>query len=417
MLLEQQVIGKDPISDWFCLERYNRPNLMASRTGWQPQGQGTPPDISATRRFLAVQIPAIHTLLPLLDAGLVVLVPSEVFQDENRRAIADLAQAVRDAILTDPTSLAQQFQPEDLPVDDDVRGLFVLAGGDVSHQTMKHLQRAIDYFAAEYVLSDVTQSTYTSVFEWESYLLREGVSEVLSPTTPTTQVMLSTRIPALSGLSPKVIRSIHDDEAIGEFRAELVNIYGNCPLGPQPEVEAYAQDREKTLLEPKLKRLSEELDRGPLSRLGIRASRVSFSLVGGLAVAGIGAVATGPMGAAAGLLPVAGALLDEAKKTQPGTTKIWSSLVRHGQTPQDEIPRATASSGDMTASAPGNPWGIKAEAGSYVRVTAGTILHWNAVRPEGPVSGGNHHRGPYAPCTCGSALKYKFCCAGTTPAP
>lgn len=417
LLLEDQVIGKDPISDWFCWERYNRPNLLASRSGWQPEGPGSSPDVAATRRFLAMQLPAIRALTPLLDAGLVVLVPSEIIQDENRRRIANLSHAVSEVMLNDAPYLARQFQPNELAVDDDVRGFFALAGGQVERQTRKHLQRAIDYFAAEYILSQATQSIYTSVFDWESFVLRQGVSKALSPLTPTTQVMLSSEIPAFTGLTPQILRSIHDDDAFGEFRAELENIYGNCPLGTESEVEAYSKDREKTLLEPILHRVNKELDRGPLSRLGIGASRVSFSLAAGLVATGIGTATTGPGGAALGLIPVVGGLFDAARRGPQGTTKIWSSLVKHGRTVRDEVPRAIAHAGDLKTQPSTNPWGIASEPGNSLRITQGTILHWHVTRPEDSVSGGDYQKGIYAPCSCGSALKYRFCCAGVTPAP
>lgn len=420
LLLENQVIGKDPISDWFCDERYNRPHPLAARLGWRPadsKSHTAIPDIPSTRRFLAVQLPAIRALLPLLDAGIVILAPSEIIQEENRRTIRDLAQGISDRLLEDAPSLAQRFQPQNLAWDDDVRGFFSLAGGAVEEQTTKYLKWAVEYFAAEYVLSQTTRATYTSVFDWESYLLKNGVSKALSPLTPTTQVMLSSRIPALTGLNPDIIQTIHDDEAFGDFRVELENIYGHCPLGSRSEVDAYMRDKEKTLLEPKLAQLSKDLERGWLSRLGVGAGRVRFSLIAGLISSGLGVAAAGPAGVLAGLLPVGGNLFDAAASDSQGTTKIWSSLVQHGQTHRDEIPRSEDTPGSTKPSESINPWGIEPKPDHRVQVTPGTILRWDAVRPEGPVEGGNYHKGVYSACTCGSTLKYKFCCAGITPAP
>lgn len=380
LLLEKQVVGKDPISDWFCLERYSRPNLMASRPGWQPQGVGSPPDFAATRHFLAIQLPAIRALLPLLDAGLVVLVPSEIVQHVNQREIENVAQSISDSVLFDPPRTARRFQPQELAVDDDVKGGFVLAGGAVAAQTEKHLRRAVNYFAAEYMLSQQARATYTAVFEWESHLLREGVGKILSPVVPTTQLMLSSRIPILSGLTPKLIRSIHEDDALAEFRSDLSNMYGNCPLGSRREVDAYVREREKELLEPRLAQLIRETDRGLFSRIGIGARKVSFSLTAGLVSAGLGVAAMGPAGAAAGLLPLLGTLGDAAFERRGGSTRIWSALVKHGRTLADEVPRAIEQPGHTDVDSLGNPWGIDSEPGMSVTVTPGTVLHWYSPR-------------------------------------
>lgn len=420
LLLEDRIVGKDPISDWFCLERYSRPNFMASRTGWQSQGLGTPPDVAATRRFLAVQLPAIRALLPLLDSGLVTLVPSEITREASRDEIEQLAGRIAEVVLTDPPQLARQFRPEDLAVDDDIRGFFALAGGEVEGQTRKHLQRAVDYFAAEYVLSQKADATYTSVFEWESYLLRQGVSTALSPMLPTAQVMLSTRIPALAGLTPEIIRTIHDDETFGDFRADLENIYGNCPRAPQAEVDAYVRDREKVLLEPKLHRLTKEMDRGRLARIGIGpVGGCSFSLAASLLTIVAGGIAKDPLTTASGVVASTAAAggFAWARRQPKDTKKIWSALIKHGGSIRDEVPRATDQAESSAPGPSGNPWGIDTEPGQFVRVTPGMILHWNQERPGGSVIGDQFHEGVYAPCPCGSKHKYKFCCAGVAPAP
>lgn len=417
LLLENHVIGKDPISDWFCFERNTRPNLMASRAGWQPHGQSSSPDVAATRHFLAIQIPSIRRMLPLLDCGIVSLVPSEILESENRRAIDELVKCLSDNVLNDPLRLARQFQPDELTVDDDVRGSFVLTGGDAEEQTGKHLLRAVEYFSSEYVLSQAISAMYTSIFDWDTYLLQKGVHEAFSPVVPTAQLMLSSRIPAFSGLTPKIIRTIHDDDAFGDFRADLVSIYGDCPVATQPEVDAYVRDREKAVIEPRLAQISKELDRGPFSRLGIGASKISFSLVAGMALAGVGAITAGPLGALTGLIPPVASVLDAARKRTDGPVKIWTSLVKHGRTVQDEIPQSSRRAGIPGATTSTNPWGIDAEPGPHVVVAPGRILNWYAIREERPVAGDEFQEGKYAPCSCGSGLKYRFCCDGVTPAP
>jgi len=61
----------------------------------------------------------------------------------------------------------------------------------------------------------------------------------------------------------------------------------------------------------------------------------------------------------------------------------------------------------------GSPyWGIPATPSMSVTVTAGAILT-DRVHGPGPdaLSGGDREN-PYAPCSCGSGLKFRYCCRG-----
>src|SRR5262245_36878350 len=68
-----QVVAKDPISDWFTMERYQNERMMAGRSGFlDDQGK---PNVAGTRRFMANVIPALIELRPLIESATIVLVP------------------------------------------------------------------------------------------------------------------------------------------------------------------------------------------------------------------------------------------------------------------------------------------------------------------------------------------------------
>lgn len=425
LLFEDQVVGKDPISDWFSTERYTRDNYMGTRVGWLRDTQTAA--VAETRCFLAWQLPMIKRLLPLLDCDLVRLEPSEIPLQERSSDAEQVASLVEEAALSDPLAVAALFSPEDLTFDDDIRGMQVFAGGDIRQQTAKTLARAAAYFAREYTFSQLTGATYTAVFPWEDHLLREGLSQILSPYLRTTEVMLSSKLPILSGLSPEVIRKAHDDDSFGEFREQLHRVYGGCPVGaPASEVNAYVRDQERFVLDPILHQAQKDVERGSLSKLGISLSEHAFTLLGSLAIP----AATGALGAtadaAAIALPLIGLWADAARK-QPtqGPVRIWSSLIKHRRTVEDVIPRAntrsatTADQGEQHEapatidSIPDNPWGMDLEPSPNVRVSAGTRLFWDyPPAPSTMVTSSEYSEGVYRPCPCGSTLKHKFCCHG-----
>lgn len=425
LLMEHQVVGKEPLSDWFSMPSRTRPRLMAARTGWV-NDDGSPA-MDKTRQFLAHQLPALRRIRPLLDAGIVRLVPSSAALVEHEAMVRDASKALKDSLLVDPLALAHRFDPQDLTVDDDVRGLFVMAGGGHIPQTVKYLQRAVDYFSSEYVLANVTGATYTSVFEWERHVLTQGLGAALSPHLPATDVVLQSRLPVFSGLTPDVITTLHGDDAFADFRAELAALFGNCPVSASPgEVSAYLLDRERTALQPIIDRATRQVDDGPFRRLGLGLRDIKYSLVGGFIGTGIGALSAsgvGP-GVAAGvgaLLPVVGSAYENVKKSQPsGSQRIWGSLVRHGRTLRDEVPTARPiPTQDISSAATDHPWKIPAEPSNSVVISAGSLLGWLARDPSPSQVSGGYHLGAYAPCPCGSRLKYRFCCsgvAGTKPA-
>lgn len=428
LLFEDQVVGKDPISDWFSTERYSRELYMGTRVGWLRDNRTAA--IAETRHFLAWQLPMIKRLLPLLDCGLIRLEPSEICLQERSSDAEQVAGSIEETALSDPLALAALFSPEDLTLDDDIRGVAVFAGGDIQQQTAKVLTRATAYFAREYTFSQLTGATYTAVFPWEDHLLREGLNPCLSPYLRTTEVMLSSRLPIFAGLTPGMIRKAHDDDSFGDFREQLHRVYGSCPVGaPESEVSAYVREQESSVLDPILHRARKDVERGPLGKLGLSFSGNTFTIAGGLVNSAIMGTLGTTTGAVAAILPLIGVLADAARKQRTqGTTRIWSSLLKHGCTVENVIPRAitvpaaTSDDGEQqdvsaTSAAIENtadsPWGIAAEPSHTVLITAGTRLFWDY--PPAPATHGNssgYSNDTYRPCPCGSTRKYKFCCRG-----
>lgn len=417
LLLEEQVVGKDPISDWFSLEQYDRDNFMASRTGWLRTDQS--PAIAETRQFLAVQVPAIKRLRPLLDLGIVRLVPSERLLAEKKQETQLLASTLTEHFSLDSESLTEKFQPGDLPIDDDLRGMFVFASQEGDAERLDYyLRHALRYFSCEFMLAVACKSTYTAVFPWEDYLVRQGLGASVSPLCPPTQIVFASHLPIFANLTPEVLAGLHQDDGFAQFRADLASIYGSCPMGvTQAEAAAYALDREKTVLRPFIDKAERDVDRGPLARLGLRLASSRYSIAGGLVGLGLGAWAAIHTGdsASAGLLGgapgVLGAALDCVKgNAQTGSQRIWSSLVQHGQKVGDEIPGATLRPGNVANSESSRPWGLPPDGPLQVTVTDGTALSWQAPRPEFGVAS-TYSEGAYVPCPCGSRRKFRFCCA------
>src|SRR5699024_74759 len=128
-----------------------------------------------------------------------------------------------------------------------------------------------------------------------------------------------------------------------------------------------------------------EIEAGLLSRIGLGVGTNRFSIAAGLLVATAGVMTSGPAGGAAGLLPILGNLADASYRRQQGAKRIWSALIKHGGTIQDELPRATESAGNAAGTSSTNPWGIEPEPSAEVKVAPGMVLHWNTVRPVSAV--------------------------------
>lgn len=74
LLYSGQILVKDPISDWFCNEQYQTKAFLSSRQGYIDPGKRTLNTIG-TRQFLAIVVPQLLTLKPLIQNGIIIPIP------------------------------------------------------------------------------------------------------------------------------------------------------------------------------------------------------------------------------------------------------------------------------------------------------------------------------------------------------
>ncbi|MBW3085828.1 hypothetical protein KEM60_02039 [Austwickia sp. TVS 96-490-7B] len=411
LLFEDHILGKDSISDWFSDEQYQREKLLVARMGWRRDDNR--PALSETRAFLAVQLPRLRRLLPLLDAGVIKLAPSEKLLWQSRDDVKRVAKLVSGAALTNAQEITKKFGAQELPIDDDVRGLFQFAGGGNDWDMARlYLNRAATHFAREYVLASSLNGVYSSVFDFEEYLLRYGLGASVASQIPVVEALLSSRMPMFSNVNPKLLARIHGSDDFEEFRADLAKIYVGIPTrASKAEVQAYIDDREKTLLRPIVKRAVQDVDRGFLGKLGVGLKPTMWGLIGGITGALVsGSVTT--LGALAGAaVPLLGTAIDSAIKERPqGSRRVWMRLVQHSRSVEQEILYTSQPPSDPPDDTTGRPWGLPLASPLSLQVTPGLLLMWRE-QPSTGANAGGYSGGAYAPCPCGSTLKYKFCCS------
>jgi hypothetical protein len=374
LLFEERLVGMDVVSDWFAPERYLNRHAMGTRPGWLGQ-EGRAFDYEATRQFLANQIPAIKRLKPLLDSGLLRLIPAEPIRWENQRQTELLVAELASRLLKHPVRLARKFAADELATDDTRRGFFVMAGGEWEVQTRKAFTDALHFFANEYLLSLRTGSSYAAPFAWESHVAFKGLKVGRGPYLPTQSVLVASRLPVFSGLTPDLIAQIHDDDAFASFRAELAEIWGHCPTKAKPaQVQRYLATQEADRLRPILDAAERSADVGLLRRVGIAIADLRFTVTTGVAAAGLGhAAGTGWGAALAGTAAVGAAVADKLMEKPKATAPIWKALVGHGRSVQQEmLEEWVRTTRHVESSA--HPWGIPEKPSMAVAVSAGSLL-------------------------------------------
>lgn len=405
LLYSGQILVRDPLSDWFSDEQYQVEHLMASRPGYLDSSNDFSLRMDTTRTFLSNVVPALREIRPLVDAGLVVLVPAERSFLKNASTVATLMQEIGARVAGDPIAYSSRFDPRDIAAEANVRGMFVFAPeADPSQQIRRAIEHGLRYFAREYTLAAEYGATYTAAFEHELFLCREGVSRIAGPSTRVVQAILQSDLPVFSGLTPSVLTAIHDDEAFGAFRKELHEIYQGAPLdGTTAEITAYVHDQESVLLAPRLSEAERSVRHGLLGRIGLGITKSKFGLATGLGsdlLLGSSGLATG--------IQVAKTVVDSVASKPKGPQAIWSALVRHQRQPSEELRSVS-----LVSSPLGEGWGIPTEPAMSYTVAPGAIL--NDFLPGGTdvaAAQERSERPPYQRCPCGSGRKFRFCCDG-----
>lgn len=410
LLYSGQVLVRDPIADWFSVEQYHIEHMMSARRGFHPPDDDAETRTRRTRAFLATIVPQLVRMKPLIEAGIVVPVPSEPLYFQQRARIDRLRRDIERHLIVDPLEYATRFNAEEIATEDNVRGYFAMAPGpEPAPQIRKAIGHGVRYFAREFTLADGYGVTYTAPFAQERYLCQQGVSRVVGTSSRVVDAVLHSRLPVFHDLTPEVIRDVHDDDAFGEFRATLHRVYQGTPVEDPAAASAYVRDQENALLQPLILEGEKAASRGFLARLGASLSRNKFAIATALAAD----ATVGTLGAATAIA-VAGAFADDAigSRRDRGPVRIWSSLVAHNQHVGDEL-RGVQHAPASVPSSPNTPWGIPRGPGMSVSVTAGQMI-WDA-DSRGLADTDEEARsrlGVYGPCRCGSGRKFKFCCAG-----
>ena len=421
LLYAPAVLVRDPISDWFSNEQYLVRHKMSARPGYRNETGDE--NIRSTRAFLTHVLPQIQAWRPLIEAGVVRLVRAEANALTHQDTVLALASELEDALLGDPERYANAYAPEEIAVEDTIRGAFVFAGGERNTQLRRALADGIHHFAREYTLATTHGATYTAPFRHEQHLCRSGIGSVLSPRQRVVEALLQSRLPVFSGLTPDVISRIHDDDGFAQFRSNLHSVYQGLPVAaPDSEVAVYLNEQEQALLSPAIRSAEQSAERGVLGRLGVALTKNVFGI--GTVVATGAMLHDPPIATGVG---VVGTLLQarasRVRANAGSAQQVWNELVRHQRTVGEELLNVRPRPSDPPDS---EKWPIAAEPSMSVTVSRGELLidHWlSSARPpsseaegvaEGEVSGG-YFNGDYRTCKCGSGRKYKFCCKSLTP--
>ncbi|MFC7925181.1 hypothetical protein [Microbacterium laevaniformans] len=422
LLYSGKVLVNDPIADWFAAEQYWNEHMLGTRRGYHHPEDNAEARMHRTRAYLGTILPSLEAMRPLIEAGIVVPVASESFFFRERTAIETLRREVAERITIDPGEYARRFAAGEVATEGNMRGYFAMAPGpDPSEQIRRAMGHGIRYFAREYALANTYGVTYTAPFAHERFLCQRGISPIVGSSTRVVEAVLRSGLPEFHGLTPRLVRDIHHDDAFAEFRAKLHEVYQGTPTGDSAETDAYVRDQENALLRPLIQQGERAASGGFLSRLGGALSGNKWGIAAALAAD----MTVGTVGAATAI-NVGGAFLDDALRRRPkGPHRIWSSLVRHNRSVNTELTRVTHFPASLVGvegeepvehdTAEAGPWGIPTVPSMSIAVTAGELI-WDAdprnlVEPV--IDEEQRTRlGVYGQCRCGSGRKHKFCCAG-----
>ena len=425
LLYSGQVLAKDPICDWFSKEQYATQRKLASRPGYASTTNPVGWNLAGTRTFLRNTIPGLMRIRPLVESGLIVLVPSNNSRALNAELIDRLGDELTELICADPKLFAEKFLPRELPIDDNLRGVFTFAGGDRGNQIKKSVASSAKYLLSEYFLARENGFDFVAPFNFEQFFCSEGISKKLEANyqSPVIEGLLSSSYPLFSGLTPETIISVRDDSTFGSFRKELVNLYGQLPNHKSPsDIQRFLSEIENAHLNPIAEHLKKEADRGFLHKASVAILPSAFRIGGAVIAAKLGTDPLNVLNLLSGL--GAGETINRftdrifPKKTAPGTNSVsvWKKLYVNNSVADAEIKQNFASRHEQNVAGK-DYWGIPDAPGTTVTLTLGGLIVDFIEKPtslDKTVYDGSKAN-PYGFCTCRSGKKYKFCCKGLRP--
>lgn len=285
LLHSGQVLVKDPLIDWFSLDRYRSDQVLPSRHGYlTDRGQ---PAIGRTRAFLGAAWPSLQQLRPLIEVGALVLVPSESFIAANSQLTADLVAALETEPGLGPRTVTDKFRPAELARSDIARGMFTFAGGDADVQLQRAVRRSLEYFAREYLLAQHYGANYSAPWNYEQYICEQGLEKSLrtSESQRVVHALWSSKLPIFQGLTPALLAQVRQDDAFVGFRAALYDAYRGLPAGvAEDEYARYVAEAEGALLQPHISAAERSARSGLLSRVGVQLAGLVAQLGGAYVV-------------------------------------------------------------------------------------------------------------------------------------
>lgn len=201
LLYNDQILIRDPIADWFSDDQYYVEHAFAARPGHRDRSNNRQ-NTAATRQFLYTAAAALRSMRPLIEAGIVGLVPSASTIRSRDPDIAALAGRLCELEAFGTATYSGAFSPNEIPVEDNVRGMFVFAPGpEAEAQVTSALKRGLTYFAREYAVANEFGATYAAAFEHELYICRNG-AVAMRPQAQVTEALLQSQLPIFQALTP-----------------------------------------------------------------------------------------------------------------------------------------------------------------------------------------------------------------------
>jgi hypothetical protein len=234
---------------------------MSAPTGWLDLNTKQP-NPSLTREYMSAVLEWLYDLRPLVEKGIIILIPAEQIVHDQLQEVGVLSMGVTELI--EPIEdLAASFSPEEITVDDNRKGLFTFAGGNHVPQLRRAIGHGIHQFAKDVVIANSTQSIYTAPFKWEQYLGKNAISRFAASEYHATIIegLRNLRLPILANLSPDVLLKIHEDSKYTEFRIELRKALRNirAEIGSRDFADRVAQI-ERDILLPKITAIHRETE-------------------------------------------------------------------------------------------------------------------------------------------------------------
>jgi hypothetical protein len=340
LLCADSVVVFDPLHHWFCDEQYKRVRLMSAPPGWKtlqkidPIGKSDKqllrPDYPATKRYLSGAIAWLTAMRPLIDAGLLVLVPAERIVYANLSIIKALS-AEAQALLEPVDSCAELFSPDEITVDDNRKGLFLFAGGDQKQQINKYISQGLELFAKDVEIANSTHSLYTAPFRWEQHLGERLLSGFATSGKQTRLVegIRNLRLPILANLSPELLVKIHRDSGYASFRSGITEVL-QC-VDEEVGSERF-QDRvhqiEQDILFPKVEAIQKEVASEAFRRI-TNAAIEGALIFGQIYVPNMVTGVEGNVNLASSIIGASMSVIKELMKRTSSARdhRIWASLV------------------------------------------------------------------------------------------